>query len=168
MSSNIPERHWPTSFATDELALQREFLAFLRITAASKVSGLDRAQGARAPIPTSPVVTAMGVLKHLTAVERYWISVIGGGSDLPELWGEDADASWRFGPDETPESVVADYQAEWELSDAALAGRGPDEPTAVPDDKTIRWILAHVVQETARHVGHLDFLRELADGAKGE
>jgi uncharacterized damage-inducible protein DinB len=168
MSSNIPDRHWPTTFATDEQTLQREFLTFLRITAATKVEGLNRAQGSAAPVPTSPVVTAMGVLKHLTAVERYWISIIAGGSDLPELWGEDADASWKFGPDETPESVVADYQAEWALSDKALEGRGPDEPTAVPDDKTIRWILTHVIQETARHVGHLDFLRELADGAKGE
>jgi len=168
MGSNIPERRWPTTFATNELTLQREFLTFLRITAASKVAGLDPAQGALAPIPTSPVVSAMGVLKHLTAVERYWISIIGGGSDLPELWGEDADASWKFGPDETPSSVIADYQAEWERSDRALAGRGPDEPTAVADDKTIRWILTHVIQETARHVGHLDFLRELADGTKGE
>jgi uncharacterized damage-inducible protein DinB len=168
MSSTIPERHWPTTFATDELTLQREFLAFLRITAASKVEGLDPAPARLAPIPTSPVVSAMGVLKHLTAVERYWISIIGGGSDLPELWGEDADASWKLEPDDTPSSVIADYQAEWELSDQALSGRGPDEPTAVPDDKTIRWVLTHVIQETARHVGHLDFLRELADGTKGE
>jgi uncharacterized damage-inducible protein DinB len=168
MSSNIPERQWPRTNAVDELRLQWEFLAFLRLTATSKVAGLSRELGASAPIATSPVVTAMGVLKHLTAVERYWMSIIGGGADLPELWGEDADASWTFGPEETPESVIADYQAEWELSERALAGRGPDEPTAVPDDKTIRWVLVHVIQETARHVGHLDFLRELADGRRGE
>lgn len=168
MGSNVPERRWPTTFAVDEMVLQREFLTFLRITAASKVSGLDPVRARLAPISTSPVVTAMGVLKHLTAVERYWISIVAGGSDLPELWGEDADASWRLLPDETPSSVIAEYQAEWALSDRALVGRSPDEPTAVPDDKTIRWILTHVIQETARHVGHLDFLREMADGSKGE
>ncbi len=168
MSSNVPERRWPTTYAADEMRLQWEFLDFLRLTAASKVTGLAREPAAAAPIPTSPVVTAMGVLKHLTAVERYWMSIVGGGVDLPPLWGADADASWSFGPEETPASVVALYQAEWELSRRALEGRGPDEPTGLPDDKTIRWVMVHVIQETARHVGHLDFLRELADGSKGE
>ncbi|MCS7478160.1 DinB family protein [Umezawaea endophytica] len=168
MSSNLPERRWPETYATDELRLQWEFLDFLRLTATSKVAGLSRALGAAAPLATSPVVTAMGVLKHLTAVERYWMSIVGGGADLPSLWGVDADASWVFRDDETPETVISDYQAEWVLSARALEGRGPDEPTALPDDKTVRWVLVHVIQETARHVGHLDFLRELADGTKGE
>jgi hypothetical protein len=168
MGSNLPERHWPQTYATDELRLQWEFLDFLRLTAAAKVEGLSRSLGAAAPLPTSPVVTAMGVLKHLTAVERYWMSIVGGGVDLPSLWGADADASWVFGDGETPETVIAEYRAEWELSGRALDGRGPDDPTALPDDKTVRWVLVHVIQETARHVGHLDFLRELADGVKGE
>lgn len=168
MSSNSPERHWPRTYATDEMRLQWEFLDFLRLTAASKVAGLSRASGAAAPLPTSPVVTAMGVLKHLTAVERYWMSIVGGGVDLPSLWGVDADASWSFGDDETPETVIAEYQAEWESSGRALEGRGPDEPTAHSEDRTVRWVMVHVIQETARHVGHLDFLRESADGVKGE
>ncbi|HEX6343927.1 MAG TPA: DinB family protein [Umezawaea sp.] len=168
MGSNVPERRWPRTYATDELRLQWEFLDFLRLTAVAKVAGLSRDLGAAAPLPTSPVVTAMGVLKHLTAVERYWMSIVGGGVDLPSLWGVDADASWAFGAGETPETVTAEYQAEWELSGRALAGLGPDEPTRLPDDKTVRWVMVHVIQETARHVGHLDFLRELADGVKGE
>jgi hypothetical protein len=150
------------------MRLLQEFLLFVRITAVQKLAGLSRPLGAAAPLPTSPVVTAMGVVKHLTAVERYWISIIAGGSDLPKLWDADPESGWTFGDDETPSSVIADYQAEWALSDRALEGRSPDEPTAVPDDKTIRWILVHVTQETARHVGHLDFLREMADGVKGE
>jgi uncharacterized damage-inducible protein DinB len=168
MSSSHPDRRWPETFAEDEQVLQLEFLTFLRLTAEHKVAGLSRELAAATPIPTSPVVSAMGVLKHLTAVERYWISIVAGGSDLPELWGEDAAASWKFSDAETPESVIADYRAEWALSDQALSGRSSNDPTARQPDKTIRWILQHVTQETARHVGHLDFLRELADGEKGE
>jgi uncharacterized damage-inducible protein DinB len=169
MSSTEPsDRQWPETNAKDEQQLQWEFLTFLRLTAVHKVAGLSRELAAAAPIPTSPVVTAMGVLKHLTAVERYWLSIVGGGSDLPELWGEDAAASWRFTAGETPETVIADYRAEWALAGQALAGRSPDEPTAKDPDKTIRWILTHLIQETGRHVGHLDFLRELADGEVGE
>jgi len=162
------DRHWPETYAKDEQRLQREFLAFLRLTAVHKVAGLSRELAAAAPIPTSPAITAMRVLKHLTAVERYWMSIVGGGADLPELWGADAEASWKFTADETPESVIADYRAEWALSEQALAGRGPDDTSAGQPDKTIRWIRTHLIQETGRHVGHLDFLRELADGEVGE
>jgi Protein of unknown function (DUF664) len=168
MSSN---RAWPTAAADDELRLSTEFLTFLRLTAVAKVEGLSRADATAAPIGTSPVVSALGVLKHLTAVERWWLSIEAGGVELPSLWGADADASWLIDDDETVESVVADYRAEWDRSARALEGLRPDDRTRGDHDgngRTVRWVLAHLVQETARHVGHLDFLRELADGEKGE
>ncbi|MFE2751464.1 DinB family protein [Actinosynnema sp. NPDC059335] len=169
MSSN--ERVWPEVAAHDELRLLTEFLTFLRLTAVSKVEGLSREHASAAPIPTSPVVSALGVLRHLTAVERWWLSIETGGADLPSLWGEDADASWRLREGDTVESVIAEYRAEWEHSARALDGLGPDDRTRGDRDgrgRTVRWVLAHLVQETGRHVGHLDFLRELADGQKGE
>lgn len=64
-------RRWLDEHATDELRLSREFLQFLRHTAVSKVDGLSRALGVAAPIPASPRLTALGVIKHLTAVERH-------------------------------------------------------------------------------------------------
>ena len=169
MGSN--ERAWPRVDAHDELRLLTEFLTFLRLTAVAKVEGLGTADASATPIGTSPVVSALGVLKHLTAVERWWLSIETGGADLPSLWGEDADASWRLGADDAVDSVVAAYRAEWERSARALEGLGPDDRTRADRDgrgRTVRWVLAHLVQETARHVGHLDLLRELADGAKGE
>ncbi|GAA1352719.1 DinB family protein [Catellatospora bangladeshensis] len=162
---------WPAAAAEDELRLLTDFLGFLRITAVSKVEGLDRERAAATPIPTSPVVSALGVLKHLTAVERWWLSIEAGGAELPSLWGADADASWQLHDEDTVESVVAEYRAEWELSAKALAGLAAGDRTRGDHDgrgRTVRWVLAHLVQETARHVGHLDLLRELADGAKGE
>ncbi|MFI9814368.1 DinB family protein [Saccharothrix variisporea] len=168
MSSN---RVWPRAAADDEVRLLTDFLTFLRLTAVGKVEGLSREQATAAPIPTSPVVTALGVIKHLIAVERYWLSIEAGGLDVPALWGEDADASWRIEDHETVASVLADYRAEWERSAEAIAGLGPGDRTRADRDgngRTLRWVLAHLVQETGRHVGHLDFLRELADGEKGE
>ncbi|SDO12544.1 DinB family protein [Lentzea jiangxiensis] len=159
-------RTWPENQATDEAALARQFLVFLRKTAVLKVEGLTRAQAAAAPIPTSPKLTALGVLKHLTAVERYWLCIAGAGLDLPSLWEGDPDPSWNLEDDDTPASLIQAYREEWanaealtKLDPAAMAADG---------ERTVRWILTHVTQETARHVGHLDLLRELADGETGE
>ena len=143
-----------------------EFMDFLRETAVLKVDGLTRDQAAASPIATSPKLTALGVLKHLVAVERYWLCIAGAGLDLPSLWEGDPDPSWDLADEETPESLIRAYREECANAEA-LKQRGPDVSAA--DEKfTVRWILAHVAQETARHVGHLDLLRELADGQTGE
>lgn len=166
------DRSWPETLAEDELALQWEFLTFLRITAVNKVAGLSLADASATPLPSSPLMSALGVLKHLTAVERFWASIVGGGSELPPLWdGDDVHAEWRLGEADTVAAVVLAYREEWPRSAAALAGRGPGDPArreAGGQRHTVRWLLAHLVQETARHVGHLDVLREFADGEVGE
>ncbi|MCR3748689.1 DinB family protein [Lentzea californiensis] len=159
-------RTWPEKRAADESALAWEFLDFLRKTAVLKVDGLTRDQAAVAPIATSPKLTALGVLKHLTAVERYWLCIAGAGLDLPSLWKGDPDPSWNLEDDDTPASLIQAYREEWTNAEA-LKRLAPDA-TAADGERTVRWILAHVAQETARHVGHLDLLRELADGQTGE
>jgi uncharacterized damage-inducible protein DinB len=109
------------------------------------------------------------VIRHLTSVERYWLSIVGGGMDLPNRWeSPDRDIDFRLSEQDTPESVVAEYQRQWQLSRQALAGKAAEDRAAGDPDKTVRWLLTHLVQETARHVGHLDVLREFADGEKGE
>ncbi|MFD9705576.1 DUF664 domain-containing protein [Lentzea sp. NPDC059081] len=158
-------RTWPAKHA-DEVDLAWQFLDFLRKTAVLKVDGLTRDQAAAAPIATSPRLTALGVLKHLVAVERYWLCIAGAGLDLPSLWKGDPDPSWDLADNDTPESLIQAYREEWATAEA-LRQRGPDD-TAADGERTVRWILAHVAQETARHVGHLDLLRELADGRTGE
>lgn len=170
LSSSI-ERSWPGGAAEDELRLHLEFLTFLRATAVNKVAGLAREHAAATPLPSSPRMSALGVLKHLTAVERWWLSIEAGGSDLPTLWAGSPDPSWHLAPEENPASVVAAYQAEWAHSEASLWGLAPGDRTrrsTLGQEFTVRWVLEHVVQETARHVGHLDILRELADGTVGE
>ncbi|AXB45568.1 DinB family protein [Amycolatopsis albispora] len=165
------ERAWPETRADDELTLLWGFLDFLRATAVNKVAGLSRAEAAGTPFPASPEMNALGVIRHLTAVERWWLTIVGGGSELPDLWGDtgDHDFLFRLGKEHSPAELVAAYQEEWRISRAALAGLSADDPVRRPgEDKTVRWVLTHLVQETARHVGHLDVLREFADGQVGE
>ena len=166
-SIELPRR-WPETNATDELVLLTEFLTFLRITAVNKLAGRDRAAAAATPFPASPVFSALGVIRHLTSVERYWLSIVGGGLDVPNRWDSpDRDIDFRLSEQDTPESVVAEYREQWELSRQALAGKAAGDRSSKDADKTVRWLLTHVVQETARHVGHLDVLREFAAGTTG-
>jgi uncharacterized damage-inducible protein DinB len=167
-TSSKMRRSWPARLAWDELRVQLDFLQFLRATAVNKVAGLTPAAAAATPLPTSPRMSALGVLKHLTAVERWWLAIEAGGADLPSLWPGKPDPSWDLTEDDTPASVVAAYKAEWARVEKALHGLTPDDRTRRRSEFTVRWVLAHVVQETARHVGHLDVLRELADGEVGE
>ncbi|MGW7531241.1 DinB family protein [Amycolatopsis sp. NPDC054798] len=162
------ERVWPDPLDGDEFTVQTRFLDFLRATAVRKVAGLTREQAVATPLPSSPRTSALGVLKHLTAVERWWLVIEAGGSGAPSLWPGSPDPSWGLMPDDDVPRVIAAYRAEWEQSAAALAGLTPDDRTRRSGEFTVRWVLAHVVQETARHVGHLDALRELADGSVGE
>ncbi|MET8846262.1 DinB family protein [Amycolatopsis sp. NPDC004625] len=167
-TSSKTHRRWPARLAADELRLQLEFLQFLRATAVNKLAGLPREQAVATLLPTSPRMSALGVVKHLTAVERWWLCIEAGGADLPSLWAGSPDPSWDVGEEETPVSVVAAYKAEWARAEKALRGLGPDDRTRRRSEFSVRWVVAHVVQETARHVGHLDVLRELADGEVGE
>ncbi|MET7995468.1 DinB family protein [Amycolatopsis sp. NPDC005232] len=167
-TSSKVERAWPDPLSGDEMTVQLRFLGFLRATAVNKVAGLTREQAVATPLPSSPRMSALGVVKHLTAVERWWLSIEAGGSDAPSLWPGSPDPSWDLATGDDPASMVAAYRAEWERSAVALAGLTPEERTRRGGEFTVRWVLAHVVQETARHVGHLDALRELADGDVGE
>jgi len=165
------DRQWPEVLATDELRLQWEFLSFLRATAVNKLAGLDRDLAASTPLETSPLMSLMAVVKHLTAVESFWISRVGGGVEVLISWeGPDPDADMRIADDDTPESIVEAYRTQWTLSEEAIAGMAPGDRTRrfSRAERTIRWVLTHLIQETARHVGHMDILREMADSERGE
>jgi len=146
------------------------FLQFVHTTAVNKVAGLDEQQARATPLPTSPVMSPLGLVKHLTAVQRQHIQRTIGGRDLPSLWrSDDHDFEFRIGTDETIGSVIAAYDAEWELTQETL--RSTDWTALVAGGNgpvRAERLLTDVLQESARHLGHLDILRELIDGAKGE
>jgi hypothetical protein len=152
-----------------ELQVLAGLLDFLRSTTINKVAGLTSEQAFSAPVPPS-ALTPAGVVKHLTGVERFWFSIDFAGADLPFPWPEDdPHGNFPIAPGDTLPGIVAAYTEECDRSRAAINGRALDEPArGAGMSFTLRYALAHMVEETARHCGHLDLLRERIDGARGE
>jgi hypothetical protein len=115
-------------------------------------------------------MSPLGLIKHLAAVQRQHVQRTIGGQDLPSLWrSEDHDFEFRIGAEESIASVVAGYDEEWARTQQTLATadwsalvEGNNGPVRAER------LLTDVLQESARHLGHLDILRELIDGATGE
>ena len=148
------------------------FLDFQRATLLWKLEGLDDEQLRRAMVPSG--TSLLGLVKHLAYVERSWFQEVWDGQEVSYSWTkQDPDADWRIEPDETTEDVLALYNGECDRSRAIVAAASSlDELAEHPRQRgwkmSRRWILIHMIEETARHVGHADILREQLDGATGE
>jgi hypothetical protein len=153
----------------DEREILAGVLAAARNAIVRKAEGLDDEQARRAPVPPS-TLTPAGVVKHLTAVERFWFSIDFAGLDLEHPWPEDdMHGAWALEPDETAAGLLDAYRAECARSDAAVAGYDLGDPArAAGMHFVLRYAYAHMIQETARHAGHLDLLREVIDGSTGQ
>lgn len=147
------------------------FLRFLRHTVAMKCQGLTEEQ--MRATPTASGMTLLGMVKHLTIVERYWFRGVFLDADVDLPWSEeDPDGDWRPTEADTAAAAISDYLAECEISDAVVADHGLDELAAwaKSDEErvSLRYILTHLIEETARHCGHADIIRESIDGVTGE
>lgn len=169
------ERHDP-DFAADERTSLTQFLDFHRGTVAIKVEGLSKAQMGLTVGRSS--LTLAGLVKHLALVEDSWFQDRFLGEGLPEPWASapfDQDPDWEFHTaiDDEPADLLALYGAACERSRAVVDGAISLDTTSVGrsrsgDPFSLRWILIHMIEETARHNGHADLLREAIDGAIGE
>ncbi len=161
-------RHRPAQDAS-ELDTLAGVLDFLRATVANKVAGLTDTDAFRESVPPS-TLTAAGVVKHLTGVERFWFSIDFAGADVPWPW-TDKDPHGNFRPKrtETLAGIVADYKAECERSREVVGAADLDDfARANGMAFKLRYAVVHMIEETARHCGHLDLLRESVDGMTGE
>jgi hypothetical protein len=148
------------------------FLDHQRATIVWKSSGLTEEQARRAVVP-SELITVGGLLSHLRLNEEYWFgTVIDGRPDRwEEVLKEDPDAEFREGLRIPPAQLIADYEAQCGVSREILAKRDLDDVVLLPESRrrlTVRWVLVHMIEETARHAGHLDLVREMIDGLTGE
>ncbi len=145
------------------------FLAAQRASVLAIVDGLDAQALATSVLPSD--WTPLGLVEHLGHAERHWFQEVATGYAEPLPWPDD-DApltSSRSGP-----VVFEFYRAQCAQSDAILAvtplsapPRG-HHPGPLGDEVTdLRWIVLHMIEETARHAGHLDIARELLDGKTG-
>lgn len=118
---------------------------------------------------TPCLLTPAGVVKHLTGTERFWFSLDFAGADVPWPWpDDDPHGNFRLAADDTLARTVAHYLAECEQSRRAVQDADLDDPARGPGMTfNLRHALAHMVEETARHCGHLDLLRERIDGQTG-
>jgi uncharacterized damage-inducible protein DinB len=165
-----PQRPEPP-MAGDERTQLTGFLDFQRASVLWKCSGLTDEQARRVHLP-SELTTVAGLLGHLALVEDYWFSIVLDGQ--PDRWAEelerDQDAEFRRALATPIEQLIAEYRAETERSRAVVAARSFDDTVLFKDERelSVRWVVTHMIEETARHLGHLDLLRELTDGLTGE
>ncbi|WP_447003655.1 DinB family protein [Saccharothrix isguenensis] len=157
-------------FTGDERTLLCGFLDYLRGTIELKCAGLSDEDACRSVLP-SQLNTAAGIVRHLRWVEHHWFDVaLGGRPDTAPYTREDPDADWRVEPGETISRLIDDYAAQCTASRELVAGLDLDHEVAFRGDKvlSVRWVLIHMIEETGRHAGHLDVVRELLDGVTGE
>lgn len=147
------------------------FLQFLRETVVVKCSGLSE-EHIRST-PTVSDISLLGMIKHLTIVERYWFQGVFLDADVDLPWSEeDPDGDWRTDEADTGEAALVAYIAECAISDKIVRDHELDRLASwanSPEEvRSLRWILTHMIEETARHCGHADILRETIDGTTGE
>ena len=116
-------------------------------------------------------LTLHGIVRHLENVERSWFREFFAGETNLRFDSTDEDPDGDFRAEGVPmANLLAAYAAETALCDAVIAAAPSFDATASDDDGawTLRWIIVHMIEETGRHLGHIDLLREQADGAVGE
>jgi uncharacterized damage-inducible protein DinB len=121
--------------------------------------------------PTTPTGMSLpGIVRHLTNVERSWLrEVFSGQQNLAYDWTEeDPEAEWRVPSGTKMADLLAAYAAESRRCDAVVTAARSLDVVSAERDMSLRWILLHLIEETARHLGHIDILREQADGSTGE
>lgn len=137
-----------------------------------KTDGLSEDDAHRVVVPTSPLMTVAGVLSHLRWVEHTWYEVAFLGTDpgdSPAFAEEPEDLDFIRAAERPLAELIAEYRAQCARSDAIIAagsledlGRFDGFPAG---HASLRWIVIHMIEETARHAGQLDIIRELLDGA---
>jgi uncharacterized protein DUF664 len=137
------------------------FLDYLRESVVAKVHGVPEPQVRQPGVPSG--TNLLGLLNHLIKVERFTFL----GEDVTN-WP----ATFHAAGDSTVESLIAEYrQVSVQANDRILAYLDLGAPCARPTrhgrPPSMRWALAHMIEETGRHAGHMDILRELIDGATG-
>ncbi len=156
-----------------ERAVLDHWLDLYRDTALLKIAGLDPGQLARRAVPPSSL-SLIGVVRHLTEVEAYWLRVVLlDEQDVPNYYCTATSQDGDF-DDIDPATAAADvaaYQAELVITRAhAAAWTDLSEPVrGLRRGKPVnlRWILTHLIEEYARHLGHMDLLREVIDRRTG-
>jgi uncharacterized damage-inducible protein DinB len=160
-SSSEPAYSFPTGIP-DERELLLSWLCYLRGAVMRKVEGLSD-EDARWT-PDGRLIPLIGIVNHLTHVEWRWID---GGMRGQEV--SRSEEEFRPARDLTVETALAAYRERAAATDAVVRSiPSLTEPCRRGDNVDLRWVILHLINETARHAGHADAVRELLDGTTGE
>ncbi|MEY9904959.1 putative damage-inducible protein DinB [Catenulispora sp. MAP12-49] len=159
----------------DERTQLTTFLDYARDTARTKCEGVSAEDARKAPLPASPLMTLCGLISHLRWVEYYWIQVMFLGEELTGLLAEatddDPDPEMRAAVDIPLPRLLAEYEEQSARYRLLMSEYDLDSTAkrAISDGRHVdlRWVLLHLIEETSRHNGHLDVVRELVDGRTG-
>jgi uncharacterized damage-inducible protein DinB len=166
------ERTEPGLILSERQALEA-WLDFHRGTLLHKCAGLTAGQLKERPVPPSPL-SLLGLVRHMTEVERWWFRMHAATTDLPfpydpDQTGQDFEAL----DDADAAANIEAFQQEIQHARAAVAAKQLDD--VVPSRghhperaRDIRWIYLHMIEEYARHNGHADLIRERIDGRTGD
>jgi hypothetical protein len=148
------------------------YLDYFRAVLIGKLDGLPEAELRAGRLPSG--WTPLELVKHLTHVERRWLEWGFEGRPVADPWADHRDGRWYVGPEETLEDLVGTLRDRGATTSAIVRAHDLEE-TGAPgerwegaDPPTLERVLFHLLQEYARHVGHLDVVRELVDGEEGE
>lgn len=141
------------------------FLDYLREAIVAKLDGVSEDDARRPGVPSG--TSLLGLVKHLWVVELAWFVRRFAGEDVSV-----SPADMALDEEDTVANVVARYRAAIEQANDVVSKADIDDFAAQPDSRrggvlSLRWILVHMIEETARHAGHADILREQIDGAVG-
>jgi uncharacterized damage-inducible protein DinB len=146
---------------SDERELLLRWLRFLRGAVIRKVEGLSDSQARWTP--DGKLIPLLGIVNHLTHVEWRWID----GGILGQVTSR-SEAEFAPGPELTVPGALAAYRERAAATDATVKVTPLDQPCLKKPGADLRWVLLHLINETARHAGHADATRELLDGTTGE
>ena len=147
-------------------------LDYVRATVRAKCEGLSEEGARSAPLPGSPLTTIASLVSHLRWVEYHWVEVTFlGGEDEGPWTDEDPDREMRIALEMPLAELMDAYDEQSDRYRQLVAATDLDARAVRPirngELVTLRWMLLHLVEETARHNGHIDLLREMADGVTG-
>ncbi|MCL7491247.1 MULTISPECIES: DinB family protein [Streptomyces] len=162
-----------TPAAWDERTQLTTFLDYARDSARAKCEGISAENARKSLLPGSPLMTVSGLINHLRWVEYYWFQVVFLGEEIQGPWTEeDPDREMRIAVDFPLTQLLDEYAGQSDGYRELVAGNSLDSQAkrAVRDGVHVdlRWILHHLIEETARHNGHMDILREMLDGTTGD
>jgi uncharacterized damage-inducible protein DinB len=150
----------------DERDALLTFLGVQRAALRAAVFGLTDEQARSRPAASA--LCLGGLVKHAARTERRWVVAGIAGEPLPGLWPiEDWPADFELTEQETLDGVLGYYAGTAERTTQIVSAIGDlGRPSAVNPEQSVRWVLFHLIQETARHAGHADIIRETLDGRR--